>query len=244
MTSREMTLVNEAIAIRGRRRGFTLAELVLGMAITALVMSAVAAVMMSVAQGWDEGQNVQALSLSLLQLQVRLGRIFQGAAYVAQSQAGSLSGGGSPAQIYFWMNDNWNGSSDGVPEAGEMGLIVFDSTTHSIYLYSAIPASAMSSGQLAAAGTEVSWSASESPTAIAAFEGNSWVQKTTLAGPGSYAMTTNTIAVTGVHVAVDWLGSTSQKPTVEFQVALARGSETATMYGSFVLRLADQPPNN
>jgi type II secretory pathway component PulJ len=229
------------VATRG---GFTLAELILGMAITAMIMSAVAAVMVSVAEGWDEGRTVQGLSVSLLQLQVRLGRVFQGAAYVAQSQAGALSGSGAAAQIYFWMNDNWNGSSDGVPEAGEMGLIVFDPTTQSLYLYSAMPTAQMSGAQLTAAGQEVSWSQSSGASAIAAFEANSWVQKTTLAGPGSNAIRGDSISVTGAHIAVDWLSSTSQKPTVEIQVAEARGAETATMYGSFVLRLADQPPNN
>ncbi len=229
---------------RCERGGFTLAELILGMMITSMVMSAVAAVMVSVTEGWDQGKYVQAVPVSLLQLQVRLGRIFQGSAYVAQWQGGSLSGTGTAAQIFFWMNDTWGGSPDGVPEWGEMGLIVFDAPTQSLYLYSAMPTAQMSAAQLTAAGQPVSWSQATAATAIAGFEANSWVKKTTLAGPGSNATTGDTTVVTGAHIAVDWLGSASQKPTVEFQVAESRGGESATMYGSFVLRLADQPPNN
>jgi hypothetical protein len=238
--------INDRRMTAGRRvsAGFTMAELMLGMIITSMVMSAVAAVMISVTEGWDQGKYVQAVSVSLLQLQVRLGRIFQGAAYVAQSQSGSLSGTGSPAQIFFWMNDTWGGSPDGIPQWGEMGLIVYDAPTQSLYLYSAIPTSQMTAGQLTAAGAEVSWSQASGASAIAAFEGNSWVKKTTLAGPGPNAVTGDTTVVTGAHIAVDWLSSASQKPTVEFQVAESRGGESATMYGSFVLRVADQPPSN
>jgi prepilin-type N-terminal cleavage/methylation domain-containing protein len=226
------------------RRGFTLVELVLGMAITTLVMSAVAAVMVSVAEGWDQGRYVQSVSISELQLQVRLGRIFQGAAYVAQCQSGVLGGVGTPATIFFWMNDNWGSTPDGIPEWGEMAVIAYDPATQSLYLYSAMPTALMSGAQLTAASQAVNWSQATVPSAISGFESATWVQKTTLAGPGTNTVTSDTTVVSGARVAVDWLNSTSQKPTVEFQVTESRGTESATMYGSFVLRLADQPPND
>lgn len=229
--------------IQVRRAGFTVVELCLGMLVTTMVMGAMAAMMLTVAQGWNQTQHTQSVDIKALQLQMRLQRLFQSARYVAQYQTGSLAGTATPAaSIFFWAGDNFNGTSDGLIEAAEMALIQHDPTTGSVYLYQSMPISQMSAGQLLAAQATENFATVSAASAINTFINSPFVVKTTLAGPGANTLSPDNTQITGMRIDVQGLTSTAEKPIVEFQIAATRGSTTENIYASATLRAPSTQP--
>lgn len=215
-----------------RAIGFTLIELSIGLVIMAMIMLAIAAIMTSVTQGWEEGKITQSTQMQANQVYARVQKILSSAKYVI-SPADNSSG----TSIFFWANDNL--IADNTVEAGELGLIQFDPTTNSLYFYQAEPN--LSGSNLTAAQTQLDWSALQALTA-SQFESWSYIQQTALGGPGSSG-NANALQVTSAQFYVTGLGSTSTLPIVEFSLGFSKAGQTVTLYNSSTLRSPTTQPN-
>jgi prepilin-type N-terminal cleavage/methylation domain-containing protein len=212
--------------------GFTFIELMIGLVITAMIMAAMAAVMTSVAEGWQAGNVSQSTQMQANQIYNRVQKILSGAKYVILP-----TDGGSGNEILFWANDNL--IADSTVEAGELGLIEWDSTTSSLYLYEA--PSNLSGSQLTAAETQLDWTALQTLTP-AQFEGWSYIQPTTLGGPGASG-NADALQITGANFYVTGLGSTTQLPIVEFSLTFTKNGQNVTLYNSTTMRGPSTQPN-
>jgi prepilin-type N-terminal cleavage/methylation domain-containing protein len=217
-----------------RRRAFTLAELLIGLAVTAIVLTALATFTMAVAQNWTSDDGTQQLATQSGQIYNRVSFNLASAKYIAQVQAGSLDGTAStPGSVYYWAADDWNGISDEAPEVGEMALIQHDPTTGTLWLYAPINASAMNASQLSAAGTPLTYANITDPAWPATFKSLSYVTRTALA-----------TSVTGAVFAVNWMNSTTQRPVVECTLVLNRGTQSpVTQYCTITLRSPSTQPS-
>src|SRR4051812_41881440 len=90
-----------------RGRGFTFVELMIGMVVTALVMTALAALMGAVAQGWRQNATVAASTNLSAQAHLRLQKCLKGVHLIGAVRTGSLDGT-SPtnAAMLLWKADS------------------------------------------------------------------------------------------------------------------------------------------
>jgi type II secretory pathway component PulJ len=222
-----------ASALCGRRvRAFTFIELMIGLVITAMVMAAMAAVMTSVAEGWQAGSVSQSTQMQANQIYTRVQKILSSAKYVILPANGS-----SGNSIIFWANDNL--IADSTVEAGEIGLITWDTTTQSLYLYEA--PSTIPNGDLAAAETQLDWSALQTLTP-STIESWPYMNPTPLGGPGTSG-NANALQVTSANFYVAGLTSTYQLPIVEFSLGFTKNGQKVTLYNSTTLRGPTTQPN-
>jgi prepilin-type N-terminal cleavage/methylation domain-containing protein len=217
-----------------RFRGFTLAELLLGLAVTAIVLTALATFTIALAQNWTSQDGTQQLQVQSDQIYQRLRFNLASAKYIAQVQAGSLDGSATtPGSVYYWAVDDWQGVSDEAPEVGEMALIQHDPTTGTLWLYQPIAYSAMTTAQQTNAATTLTHANLIDPTWPATFKALDYVTATALG-----------TSVTGALFTVNWMSSTTQRPVVECTLVLNRGTQTqATQYGSVTLRAPYTQPS-
>jgi hypothetical protein len=210
--------------------------MMIAMAISATVMSALAAVMLSVSQGWQAGDGTQSLEVQSAQVNARVRHYLSSAKYIGAVSAGSLNGSATtPGYVFFWAYDGWLGQQDGGPEIGEMELIVHDPTSQTLWLYQTIPYATMTTSQQTAAGQGLNWSNIDSASWVATFEGllNNYVMRTPIGHN-----------VTGATFAVDWPTSTTQRPVVEYTLVFNRSPQgTATQYDTAMLRAPTTQPN-
>ncbi|MGA3065312.1 MAG: prepilin-type N-terminal cleavage/methylation domain-containing protein [Tepidisphaeraceae bacterium] len=217
---------------RIHRGGFTFIELMIGLVITAMVLAAMAAVMTSVAEGWQAGSISQSTQMQANQIYARVQKILSGAKYVILP-----TDGGSGSSILFWANDDL--IADSTVEAGELGLIQLDSATNTLYLYEAAPN--LTGSQLAAAQTPLNWSTLQTLTP-SQFISWSYIQPTPLGGPGTSG-NPNALQVTGANFFVTGLGSTTQLPIIEFSLSFDKNGQSATLYNSTTMRGPTTQPN-
>jgi prepilin-type N-terminal cleavage/methylation domain-containing protein len=215
-----------------RARGFTFIELMIGMVITAMVLAAMAAVMDSVAQGWQAGSVSQSTQMPANQIYNRVQKILSGAKFVILPSEGS-----SGSSIIFWANDNL--IPDSTVEAGELGMIEYDSSTSSLYLYEAQPN--LSGAQLTAAQTILDWSSLQELTP-AMIQSWTYMQPTPLGGPGTTG-NASALQVTGASFYVAGLSDTNQLPIVEFALNFSKNGQNITLYNSTTLRGPSTQPN-
>jgi len=97
--------------------------LTMGMIITALVMSAVAALLSAVAMGWEQSGQTQTSTINRVQMHARIQRILKGAKQLGAIRGGSLAGNVTPAGVMIWKSDNNN---DGKVQFSELGLLVHE----------------------------------------------------------------------------------------------------------------------
>lgn len=215
----------------GNCRGFTFVELMMGLVITTLIMAGIAAIMSSVADAWEEGRITQSTQLQANLIQQRVQRILSSAKYVVVPSDGTSS-----TNIIFWANDNL--IADSTAEAGEMGLIELDSTTHSLNLWEAMPS--IPGADLAAAQAQFNWTALQTITA-SALKTWPYMQCTTLGGPGGSG-NANALQVNSASFYAMNLGSTTQLPVVEFSLGFAKNGQNVTLYGTTTLRAPTTQP--
>jgi hypothetical protein len=106
------------------RSAFTLMELIMGMIITALVMSAVAGLLAAVSQGWEQSGKAQSSSIHRVQAHARIQRILKGVKQLGAVRMGSISGTANPpAGVMIWKSDN---NEDGKVQFSELALLVHE----------------------------------------------------------------------------------------------------------------------
>jgi len=215
---------------RSARRGFTLAELMIGMLVTVLVLSAMAAFVSAVAEGWNQSDGTQDLALEAHQAYQRVDHYLSSALYVAQPASGASS------SVFFWANDKWNyngvNAGDECPELGEMELIQYDSTTNTLWLYEPIAASAMSSNQLSAASAAQTYSEITGSSEEATFLADQFYTQIPLA----HDVTSATFDSVGNS-------SAGQRPLVELTLVFSKNGQTLTQYGTVTLRAPSTQPS-
>jgi Tfp pilus assembly protein PilW len=136
--------------------GFTLVELIMGIALTTLVMAALSAVCLAVATGWRDAELTRSSWVSGHGASSQLQRTLRDVRYLGYVTPGDLvSDPAVPASIVYWRGDDFGGSTDGKIQVGELGLIEFDPATASLYCYRAIPSAQMTPAQLTLAAIEV-----------------------------------------------------------------------------------------
>jgi hypothetical protein len=209
---------------------FTFIEMLIGMAITAVVLLALAGATLSVADTWVAADGSEQLDIQCAQIFNRLEHYLSPAKYIAQVQPGSLTGTGAGGSLFYWAVDNYNGVADEAPQLDEMAYIVHDPVAQTLWLWQPIPLAQMNTTQLADAATTLT---------NAEFTNASWV--TTFKSISSATPLGHN--VTGATFAVDDLTSTTQRPMVEITLALNRAPQpTATQYNAIMLRAPDTQP--
>jgi type II secretory pathway pseudopilin PulG len=197
-------------------RGFLLIELLVGMVIVAIVMLALGSVLFTVAQGWEDQDISQSTQLQANQICARVQHYLSAAKCVVLSSAGPTSGG-----IIFWRADD---NQDGQIQQSEVGLIIQDATTHSLYLYDSPPNS----------GPTVCTLSALTPAQI---ESWTFIQKHTLGGPAAQPDDGTRLDVNGFQLYVQPAPADgSQLPVVEFTLTLSKNSQSLTVYNSSTLR--------
>lgn len=206
------------------------------MSISAIVLSALAVVMLSVSAGWQASDGTQSLEVQSAQVNARVRYYLSSAKYIGAVSAGSLNGSAStPGYVFFWSYDGWKGQQDAGPEIGEMMLIAHDPSTQTLWLYEPIPYASMSNAYQTAASQGLTWANIDSSSWVNTFESltTSYVQKIAIGHN-----------VAGATFAVDWPTSTTQRPVVEYNLVFDRSPQgSATQYDTVMLRAPTTQPN-
>jgi len=211
------------------RRGFLLAELLIGLVIIAMVMFGAAAILNAVALGWNDQDVTRSTQVQANQTYIRVQNALQGAKYVGYASASSSQSG----SIFFWQNDNLGGVEAGDPYIGEMALIQYDPATTTLWLYT-VPSS-----QLSNAAVQAAWTLTEINSSANAswFAAQSFVEKQALGGPGNLTNDGTRLQVSSFQVYVSSLGSDTQLPLIEYSIGFARSDGTKlTLYNSTTIR--------
>jgi type II secretory pathway pseudopilin PulG len=153
-------------------KGFTLVELCLGIALTALVLGALASFLLAMSRAWQSTENTNASILAATQISKRVERELSSAKYIGAVSNGS---GGGNASVFYWADDNFGGVSDGAVQFGEMRMIEFDTAGRSILLRRAKPIGSMTPEQLAEASRVISALETDDPAVAAFFKTRSFV---------------------------------------------------------------------
>jgi hypothetical protein len=232
-----------------RHQGFLAVEMMIGLVIMAMVMLGVAAIITSVAQGWNDQDITQSTQLQANQIFARVRNALVGAKFVGYCSPGSLSSSSNPGSIFFWANDNFGGVEAGDPRWGEMALIVQDPTTNSLYLYQPMQPSQMTAAEQTLASTPMTYATMNDSATPAQWESEaaSILQQTTLGGPGTQPNSTTALQITGLQVSTAYvtasLASTSQLPIVEFAIGFSQNGTDLTLYSSTTLKGPATQPN-
>jgi hypothetical protein len=202
---------------------FTIVELCIGLMITAMVLSALASFMLATGRAWtDSGTNRQEAIIGWQGAQ-RLVQTVQQARLVPSVMPGSLtSSTSSPAGVILWKNDN---NGDGLIEYSELELICADPASDGTWTLNLYTPS------LAAGAIDAVWDYS------------------VLTNPASIdllkpLMTPTPLVrgLTGVHI--DMQNSATQRPLVEFALALPGTGGTQIVYISAACRAPLPAPND
>ena len=105
------------------RAGFTLMELVMGMIVTGLVMSAIAALLSAVAMGWQQSGATQETSTHRVQAHARMHRLLKGVKQIGAVRGGSIHGTATPAAAMLWKGD---ANGDNKVQFSELALLIHE----------------------------------------------------------------------------------------------------------------------
>ncbi len=204
-------------------RGFTFVELCIGMVVTAMVLSALAAFSLATANAWKAGESTNPVgggktvatipvigTLAGARLDNEIGAAQCTGAYYAGSLTTST---GQQASLLLWKT----AATDNAIEKQEVVLIEYDSADHTIYKYT---------------------STSSAPVLYATeFSAQSWIA-TFKSGATKTALARN---IDGMQFYVHTPTSLSQYPLVEYRLYFSRSGLAQTRYGAVCLRSPSTP---
>ena len=144
-------------------RGFTLVELMTGMAATALVTAAMAGFAAGVAEGWGATNASRVARVATESAGARLRTLAQPAKYLANC-SGPTADPTKVAWVVLWRDDDFAGTvagktiaaRDGIAQMGELSLLEFRPDTASLWLYESLPYDRLDSTARAQAARPVS----------------------------------------------------------------------------------------
>lgn len=212
------------------RSGLTLAELVLGMLVVALVGAAVSAVAMAVSTSWQQSQVGSGTTLSETRAGNYIEHVLRGSLAIGTWRAGSVD---SPAASTSALAMIWRGDRNGdrCIQVEELALIQHDVVNSQLILYAADYPDAASR---AAYNATLANSFLTDPTAAESFKSKAFIVPQTIAR-----------RVTGAQFNVINRDSTTVRPTLEFILKhqSADGTTSTVQYGSASLRSAATQPS-
>jgi len=211
----------------------TMAELLIGLAITATVMMALCAAALAITTQWYKNDGTQALEIQGNQIYNRFNHYVSTSLYICQLTSGSLNSPTTPAGVLLWAFNGSPYTAASKVAAGELEYIYYDGNG-TLWLYAPIAYSSMTSAQQTASATQLSYTTINAvgwPTT--SFMKYNYVQGTVIGRD-----------LSGVYFNADWLTSSTQRPALEFAFNLDRApySQT-TQYDVSVLRAPSPPPN-
>lgn len=111
-----------------RLRAFTLAELIVGLLLLAIIGGATAAVAAAVSRGWQAGEAKRTSGLTITRTMLRIQDKIQRAKVLGEWRAGSVSDPKSThgAALLFWRED---ANADGKMQLDETQLLEYDPVT-------------------------------------------------------------------------------------------------------------------
>jgi Tfp pilus assembly protein PilW len=207
--------------ISGARRGLTLVELCFGLVITSLVVGAVGAFTLAVAQHWKQSDAETVSTARARQSSLALGRNVQEARLMGAVRPGSLDGSNPEgAAALLWVSDT---NKDGSIQGAECAMLEHDPATKSIKLYDA--------GQ-GDASTALSWAVFTDQAVLNNFKVGRVSRP--LAG-----------GVKGARFAAFNVGDPTQSPSLEYtlQVEKRNSDQTALEYGTCSIRAPGKQPS-
>lgn len=197
---------------RRRCAGLTLVEMMLAMAITALIVAAISAMLMAVAYGTSSRGDMRGLVMKQKLLAVRLDAAIRGSKQVLSLVDGEV--------IVLWLDD---ADGDENPSLGEVRRIEFDAATGNIKSYKMVYPDGWTTEQKAA----VDWHffLDENANLITA------AQRDTTYFQGEIWAT----SVTGLSLNCDPTNA-SEARMIAYRVALNAGDMTDTLIGAAAMR--------
>ena len=129
-----------------KSRGFTLVELSIGIAATALVTASMAAFAVGVSDGWRATRLSASFRVATDATAARLAGVVQGCNYVAGC-SGAAADPTTVGWVTLWKLDDFAGVAagktfaprDGVAQSGELAVIEFQPQNGSVWLYESLP---------------------------------------------------------------------------------------------------------
>lgn len=230
--------MNDRRTIRNHgARGFTLVELSIGLVFTALLAVVVGGFTAATFSTWRESGDEQALRLSAEATMTRIAPALRSAPQVAAAfvRAGSSVNRVHLAGIYFWANDGAQGLSDRRPQVGEMGLIEFDDSTGTLWLYTAKPTARLTTAEIAAANATMTKPLFIDHGSTLLLKAASWVQARPLFGTGTLVTDAKKSRLTEATFSYAPAADGS-KASVDVTLTLLRGERVVTETARFTLR--------
>lgn len=206
------------------------------MAITAVLMLALATFSNAVSRGWQNSQDQYKARSVSHQSVAQLRDALSDMLCVVQTKVGDTTGGS--AYLFCWDDDDWGGAADRKAQFGEMALIEYDPVTKAIWLYQTKDASAMTAAEKTTAGDE-DWGDYSATSIVTYFKSSSMVKPRTplvggATGDGGASVTS---AMFG------YFAATNGKPVATYQLSLATAGTGEAASDNVALRAAQTPTN-
>lgn len=218
-----MRLITQPTSLQSLRRGFTAAELTIGMVVAGLVASAGAAVVLAVSQGWNHAERTGMAQVRLTRTCNAIEQVMRDARLIGRYRAGTLSDPtATPAGILIWREDI---NTDNQVQFEEISVLEFDGPNRSLVQYKA--EFATEAIRAAANTTLSSTTALSDPDAIEQFKASSYVVAVPLTQNGE---------VGGACFNVVAANNRGSLPSFEFTLQFTVGGQTTMHYGTATLR--------
>ena len=222
--------------------GITLVELVLGLAVTAMVGGAVAAVALAVGEGWQQANDASAEFLSTQRATAYLQDALRNAVAIGDYDPGDADAANpvAPASVIFWREDRKRGgASDQKMQVDELAVIEYRPLNRQILLYEARYPDADAATANAA---PLPPSFLDEPDAAAQFKAKPYVQARVIAGKAAAGPNVQDGEIVGARFHVMGRNRPSQRPTFEFVLKVKQKNRTVYSYGATALRPATTQP--
>lgn len=218
------------------RRGLTFVELTIGMAITAVLMLALATFASAVSVGWKHSEAQFKVRSVAHQSSARLDDALSDMLCVVQALPGDTSGGN--AYLFCWHTDTWAGAGDRKAQYGELSLIEYDPATKTIWLYETKDAASLTAAQqTTAAGTN--WPTFTASTLVSSWKSSGIVKPRVplVGGASAQGGTEVTKAQFGYYSAANG------KPIASYQLVFGVDGAVGASNDNVPLRAAQTPTN-
>jgi hypothetical protein len=208
---------------RNHPRAFTLVELMVGMVVTLLVLSAMSVFLFGVGDVWQQTDPGQSIDMTANRATDRIDHLVRSAMYLDPNfTPGTSDNIGNPAACMVWTESN----GDGQIQFAEQSLLQYDPSTQTLYEYTVQFPSTWTPAQQTAA--NITLSQLMTPTAFAA-------SANVVAVPVAHDVTSCTFNV------VTPAASTGIRPTLEVVLTLSDGRSGTTIYHTSAVRSPEVP---
>ncbi|HQY88172.1 MAG TPA: prepilin-type N-terminal cleavage/methylation domain-containing protein [Tepidisphaeraceae bacterium] len=220
---------------RTSARGLTLIELVMGISIMAIVLTALGAFTAAAGKGWQNSTQTQGENAVMQRVAKQFERVAGEVLYVVQTQ-NTDSARKTNGYLFCWNDDSITGAANGVAEIGEMMLVEYVPSKNTIWLYRR--KAALSAAELLLA-QNAQWDPA-STSSVSDFKKLAFVD-TPIALIGNGKASGNGVKVTGASF--KFYAPTNALPTISFTAELISNDSSFRSASSLTLRTGRKPSN-